>query len=150
MIFKAVDGFTLSLEILDYQFPENDYGMYDSNWLMLRIIATNPGSTWETVDPCMDTYGAENLYRWFTQIADGNIVRLILSTGYIEGIDFAVSQITEHVHLTVKNRYYRVIDDRRHLFRSTYMYQIELHDFKAAIEQWGLEIQKFPTRVNRH
>lgn len=150
MILKSIDGSELSLEILDYEFPQNDHDKYDSNWLMVRIKATNPGSTWETVDPCMDTYGAYNLYRWFTQIADGNLVPLRLPNGYIEEIDFEVTQITEYVHLTMKNRYHHFVNDHRNLIHATYNYRILLEDFKTATAEWGLEIQKFPTRVHRH
>ena len=150
MIFKALDGSTFSLEILGYEFPENNCDIYSLNWLMLRVVAKDAEQVvvWDTVEQYMDTYGAYYLHIWLTQIANRNLIPLHIQTGWIDELYFDVIEITESVSLSIKCRYCRFIDGHLVTIRSHFNYEIDLQDFKAAVEQWQSDIEKFPTRVN--
>jgi hypothetical protein len=152
MIFNSIDGSTFCLEILGYEFFDNDHDMYASNWLMLRMIAKDPEENvvWNAVEPYMDTYGAYYLGHWFSKIVAGHLVPLTVRTGWIDELDFDVTEITDCVKLKVKCRYHRFVDGHRVLIRSGFDYEIDREEFKAASEQWQADIARFPTRVNHY
>jgi hypothetical protein len=61
MILKTIDGSEFELQIAGYQFPEIQDDEWDSNWLMIRVMFYSETHKWEAVDPCLDTYEANDL-----------------------------------------------------------------------------------------
>lgn len=61
----------LDLEITGYQFPDNDDGDYDSNWLNVRVGVDSRIGTWSVTEPCLLTRELEELVEATGRVADG-------------------------------------------------------------------------------
>ncbi|MBZ9713897.1 hypothetical protein [Deinococcus multiflagellatus] len=63
-------GLHLSLEIVDYQFPEAT-DEWDANWLNVRLHLHLPdGRTWDVIDPCLTAQEAQRLGTWLKEVAE--------------------------------------------------------------------------------
>ncbi len=76
------DGTSFTLIIIGYHCPQLSTAPYDSNWLTIRIDATNPQGTWSATDPCLLTYEVSRLADWIDAIAAGTATKA--SCGFIE------------------------------------------------------------------
>jgi hypothetical protein len=76
------DGITFKLEIVDYQFPDEEYEEYDSNWLLVRVSASLPAGAWTVTDPCLLTYEVARLADWLDAVATGS--EAANETGFVE------------------------------------------------------------------
>lgn len=151
MLLKSVDGSTFELQILGYEFPHNEDDEYDSNWLIVRIVAKNAENTWETVEACMDTYGAQELYNWLDVIVNGSETHLQLKKGFLEHeLNFElISSTSQHLSIRVRCRFHRVLKGYLYLIRTAFDYQLEREQLRQAAQVWLSEIQQFPTRKER-
>lgn len=73
MKFTLADGTSFTLTIIGYQFPQLSTTPYDSNWLLIRIDATNIQGTWSATDPCLLTYDVSRLANWLDALATGTV-----------------------------------------------------------------------------
>lgn len=92
----------LKLEIVDYEFPEQETEEYDSNWLMIRLDVTHPNGNWSVTNPCLLTYEVIYLAEWLDGILDGK--KDDRGIRFIEpGLEFDLTGSNESV-----NKYLRV------------------------------------------
>jgi len=82
MKLTLADGTSFTLTIVGYQYPQLATAPYDSNWLTIRIDATNPQGTWSATDPCLLTYEVSRLADWLDAIATGKVAKA--TCGFIE------------------------------------------------------------------
>jgi hypothetical protein len=76
------DGSAIELRILDYQFPDNLRGQYDADWLRVEGVVTHPNGNWRFCDPCLLTWEALALAKWFECWDDS--AKAHTSIGFIE------------------------------------------------------------------
>lgn len=65
-------GVFFRIKILGYQFPEAVDVPYDSNWLLVELELKHPSVNHHATEPCLMTYEANALAKWFKQVAAGN------------------------------------------------------------------------------
>lgn len=68
---KNENGESLSLWIADYQFPQVENELYDSNWLNIGIEVQLKQGSWTATDPCAVTMEIEQLIGWLIDIGAG-------------------------------------------------------------------------------
>ena len=72
MILKSdSDQTEVELQLVRYQFPNNDNDEWDSNWLIVAVRVIAPVATWTTSDPCLTTLEVHNLANWLADQAQG-------------------------------------------------------------------------------
>ena len=59
----------LRLKILGYEYPQCQMEPYDSNWLRIRVHATQAGRSWVATHPSLLTYEAHALAIWLDAVA---------------------------------------------------------------------------------
>lgn len=62
------------MKFVGYQFPGDNFDVYDNNWLLVSISVDHPSGSWKTTDACLLTWEAAGLAEWFRDIADGQEV----------------------------------------------------------------------------
>jgi len=82
MKLTLADGTSFTLTIIGYQYPALATAAYDSNWLTIRIDASNRHGTWSATDPCLLTYEISRLADWLDAIAAGRATKAVC--GFIE------------------------------------------------------------------
>ena len=60
------------MTLVGYQFLELQYVEYDSNWLNVKIEATNERGRWSAIDPALLTYEVAWLIDWLRAVSAGN------------------------------------------------------------------------------
>ena len=69
MLLRGREGTELELGIAGYQFPEERFDPWDSNWLLVAVRVRAAEGSWEVVDPCLTTWEGAELARWLGAIA---------------------------------------------------------------------------------
>lgn len=82
MELKSENGMAFKLEIADYEFPEQETGEYDSNWLMIRIDVNHPNGNWSVTNPCLLVSEIKYLADWLDSILEGKEAKQ--GIGFIE------------------------------------------------------------------
>jgi hypothetical protein len=70
MLLTGRQGTELELRIVGYQFPNERFDPWDSNWLLVSIRVVAPQGTWEVVDPSLTTWEADQVVRWLAALAN--------------------------------------------------------------------------------
>jgi hypothetical protein len=70
MKFYGIDNQSLELKITNYQFPENNDGDWDSNWLNIYINVVSKFGNWQTIDPSLLTWELQRLINWFMDLSE--------------------------------------------------------------------------------
>lgn len=69
MIFSGVDSQTVELKITNYQFPDNQEGDWDGNWLNIYLKVDSKVGKWQTIDPSLTTWEVQEIIDWFDQLS---------------------------------------------------------------------------------
>jgi len=69
MIFSGVDSQTVEFKITNYQFPDNQEGDCDSNWLNIYLKVDSKFGKWQTIDPSLTTWEVQEIIDWFDQLS---------------------------------------------------------------------------------
>jgi len=69
MIFSGVDSQTVEFKITNYQFPDNQEGDWDSNWLNIYLKVDSNFGKWQTIDPSLTTWEVQEIIDWFDQLS---------------------------------------------------------------------------------
>jgi len=69
MIFSGVDSQTVELIITNYQFPDNQEGDWDGNWLNIYLKVDSKVGKWQTIDPSLTTWEVQEIIDWFDQLS---------------------------------------------------------------------------------
>lgn len=69
MLLRGRYGSELELRIVGYQFPDERFDPWDSNWLLVSIRVVSPQGTWEVVDPSLTTWEAQQVARWLDALS---------------------------------------------------------------------------------
>ena len=72
MLLAGRNGDQFELNLLGYQFPKIEDDEWDSNWLKIRISATNERGSWTATDSSLVTREVMLLADWLQAIADRN------------------------------------------------------------------------------
>jgi len=98
VVLTAQNGHRLELELLGYQFPTIEDDESDSNWLNIRVSATNDQGSWTATDPSLGTVEVAQLADWLKAIADGDEAARELD--FIEpNLAFELAETNESVRL---------------------------------------------------
>jgi hypothetical protein len=74
MTFIGIDNQTVDFRITNYQYPDNNDGDWDSNWLNIYLAVKSKVGNWQTVDPSLTTWEVQGLINWFYAISkDDNL-----------------------------------------------------------------------------
>jgi hypothetical protein len=74
MKFCGVDGQSVELRVVGYQFPDLAEIEFDSNWLRIEGKVSHPRGQWSFEDPCLLTYEVSRLADWLDALAQGNSI----------------------------------------------------------------------------
>ena len=69
MIINGIDDQLLELRITNYEFPENNDGDWDSNWLNIYIKVNSKFGNWQTIDPSLTTWEVKKIIEWFIDLS---------------------------------------------------------------------------------
>ncbi len=69
MKFKGIDNQTVELKITNYQFPDNQDGDWDGNWLNIYLKVDSKVGKWQTIDPSLTTWEVQKIIDWFDQLS---------------------------------------------------------------------------------
>ena len=146
MILKTIDGSEFELQITGYQFPEIQNDEWDSNWLLIRVHIQGETHKWEAVDPCMDTYEANDFCKWLNLLANSQAVQPELE--FLEPeLRFKVVKIADsRIELEIQCRYNLAPTISS---RSFFQFSLDKQTISQAAEAWCSQVQKFPTRMQR-
>ena len=70
MTFYGIDNQTVELKITNYQYPDNNEGDWDSNWLYLYLKVDSICGNWQTIDPSLTTWELQELAGWFNSLSE--------------------------------------------------------------------------------
>ena len=70
MIFSGVDSQTVELKITNYQFPDNQDGDWDGNWLNIYLKVDSIVGKWQTIDPSLTTWEIQEIIDWFDKLSN--------------------------------------------------------------------------------
>jgi hypothetical protein len=70
MIFKGVDNQIVELKITNYQYPDNNDGDWDGNWLNIYLSVTSKVGRWQIVHPSLTTWEVQSLIDWFDRLSN--------------------------------------------------------------------------------
>jgi hypothetical protein len=65
MTFKGINNQSVELKITNYQFPENQDGDWDGNWLNIYLKVDSKVGKWQTIDPSLTTWEIQEIIDWF-------------------------------------------------------------------------------------
>ncbi len=152
MIFYGIDNQTVEFRINNYQFPQNDEGDWDSNWLNIYLKVDSNLGKWQTIDPSLTTWEFKELIEWFNQVSEnsdrpGNTVLTFtepnLSFEYIQKL--ASGEGVIRIRFDLESRPKSATDD------STYFVDIHANnqELRRIITTLDSELQKFPERKSK-
>jgi len=70
MTFYGIDNQTVELKVTNYQYPDNNEGDWDSNWLYLYLKVDSKCGNWQTIDPSLTTWELQELTGWFNSLSE--------------------------------------------------------------------------------
>jgi hypothetical protein len=69
MTFNGIDNQTIDLQITNYQYPDNNEGDWDGNWLNIYLNVKSNVGNWQTIDPSLTTWEVQKLINWFYMLS---------------------------------------------------------------------------------
>jgi hypothetical protein len=69
MIIEGTNNQSVEIKIINYQFPDIAYNIYDSNWLNIYLNVKSNLGNWQTIDPSLLTKEVQDLIFWFENLA---------------------------------------------------------------------------------
>jgi hypothetical protein len=70
MTFNGIDNQIVELRITNYQYPGNNEGDWDSNWLNIYLNVISNNGNWQTVDASLTTWEVQVLINWFIKLSN--------------------------------------------------------------------------------
>jgi hypothetical protein len=70
MLFKGVDDQIVEIRIINYQFPDTLDRDWDGNWLNVYLRVKSNLGHWQTIDPALTTWEAQEIIDWFILLSD--------------------------------------------------------------------------------
>lgn len=69
MIFSGIDSQKVELKITNYQFPDNQDGDWDGNWLNIYLKVDSNAGKWQTIYPSLTTWEVQEIIVWLDIIS---------------------------------------------------------------------------------
>lgn len=69
MMFSRIDGQTVELNIINYQYPEYQGGDWDGIWLNIYLKVDSKVGKWQTIDPSLTTWEFKEIIDWFDTLS---------------------------------------------------------------------------------
>ena len=69
IIFSGIDSQTVELKISNYQFPDNQDGDWDGNWLNIFLKVDSKAGKWQTTDPSLTTWEVQEIIDWLGKLS---------------------------------------------------------------------------------
>jgi len=70
MIFNGIDNQIVEIKITNYQYPGNNEGDWDSNWLNIFLNVISNIGNWQTVEASLTTWEVQILINWFYTLSN--------------------------------------------------------------------------------
>lgn len=71
MFLKSTNGNEFSLDIVNYEFPD-ETDVFDGNWLLIKTSIKTKDNIWTVTDPSLETYDIEDIIEWFSILIKGD------------------------------------------------------------------------------
>jgi hypothetical protein len=71
MVSISKNGKSINFVVLGYQYPDIIEGIYDPNWLNIRIKVHDELYSWEKTDPALTSWELKEISEWFSSLAIG-------------------------------------------------------------------------------
>lgn len=134
VVFRSDEGYALTLDIVDYQFPDSTE-FYDVNWLIMRIGVETNGERKEYLDPALMTWEYSELAAWLRIVKEDSAPKELITTDNV----LLFFKLIVNTELVVEIR----CD-----FAETRMYPARLNDFSAIADAIDAQLEKFPYRTS--
>jgi hypothetical protein len=142
------DNTGFELNILKYEFPEEESAQYDSNWLMIEISVNHPKGEWQSSDPSLLTYEAKAIADWLEKIAANEIAEKTLS--FIEpNLSFELQDDKKHfrIYFELESRPSWAASDAAGEKDLWLEIEIDGENLLEAAEDLRRQLNKFPQRA---
>lgn len=70
MTFNGIDNQIVEIKITNYQYPGNNEGDWDSNWLNIYLNVISNVGNWQTVDALLTIWEVQLLINWFYTLSN--------------------------------------------------------------------------------
>jgi hypothetical protein len=150
MIFRGINDQTVEFRLINYQYPEIEFGDWDGNWLLIYLKVKSDLGHWQTTDPSLTTWEVKQLIDWFTSLANNEKIKWNpieftepnLSFEYFETKD---KNIRFRLRFALESRPQAANDDDEYFVDFDYS-QEELKKVSADLI---LELEKYPERKGK-
>jgi hypothetical protein len=150
VLLAGENGDRLEVTVVGYEFPAIEGDEYDSNWLNIRISATNDRGSWTATHPSLTTGDVATLADWLQAIADEKDVNAKL--GFLEpNLSFELVDRNDRVRL----RAWFELESRPRWAHSAIAGERDLcvdlvlrrDDLRAAAASLRAQLRRFPPRA---
>jgi hypothetical protein len=146
MRLTGSNGHALELRVAGYQFPDDQAGWYDSNWLLIEGRVRHPRGDWSFCDPCLLTYEASQLADWLEAVAAGHEEQSWL--GFIEpnlSFERAVANGQRVLYICFGLEAHPPWSPPGE--EAIIEFALEELDLRQAANEWRDQLRKFPQRA---
>lgn len=164
MRLGSVDGPSLQLDVLGYQFGAQGSKVtdwdWDANWLLVKSTVT-PGDRrgWSFTDACLTTFEARQLADWLRGVALGEVQPGPFDAESLEGLlwftepalafslaDRSAEHVMIRVHLSLEALPVDVAPEQVEIYEYFVVVRMAPADLALAVEDWRRELSAYPVR----
>ena len=138
------------LKILRYEFPRIEQDKWDSNWLMIEVVASNQDGSFYGVAPCLLTWEVKRLIAWLKELKSiGKVTDEFSSME--DQVVFHFDTQTHRLKVFLYHRWRQVkllgkfADDLYEIWLEFPLSELNLG---LAIHQLETQLAQFPERTN--
>ena len=148
MILRGIDNQSVELKLVSYEFPNNEGGDYDSNWLNVFLKVDSKDGKWQTVNPSLLTWEVMALINWFSDLSENREVKHTLmeflepnlSFELINECDSEIKSIRILFDLEARPR--SATDDKEYFVDC----KLDKNDLRQIAIELSKELEKYPER----
>ena len=79
MAFLKFGENEMNLDIIDYEFKDNENDIYDLNWLQIELTLNVNQISFSIIDPCLLTFEIHELINWFEKLISQDFSQNMIS-----------------------------------------------------------------------
>lgn len=148
MIFKGIEGQTVEFKIVNYQFPDNEDGDCDGNWLNIYLKVDSKVGKWQIIDPSLTTWEVNEIINWFETLSVNKEPEYRLMTFTEPNLSFELlNEPTDDTKL-IRIRFYLECRPKSAIVDKEYFVDISADQAELITIKKGLknELGKYPER----
>ncbi|WP_461787758.1 WapI family immunity protein [Pedobacter sp.] len=152
MTFNGIDGQTVELKIINYQYPDINDGDWDGNWLNIYLNVKSKVGHWQTVDPSLTTWDVQRLINWFDTLSknlgpeDTDISFTEPNLSFEVLNDFNSDKTTVRIKFDLESRPQSAKDDKEYFVDLI----ADSNELKRLSTELKNELEKYPERKPAH